>query len=352
MQLALAGVRAAIAEPGCVLICGEPGTGRETVARAIHWAANGHAALPEELLCSRPQSDALDVPAAFLVADCTKRDIESLLFGRNAAANGHDSLEITSTDGLLHRARGGTLFLRAAQDIPARLQNRLARVLRDGEMWLDDAGASRMVAVDARLIACVDSSQAGDVELLEPELKKRLAVHRIDLPPLRHRKEDLPGLVRLLVADLCDAQHLPATTVSSQAVSLLCALPWRGNFSELRGLLQTLVANLPGRMIRVADVLTHVRLDGGDVSFSTSGTLKEARERFERDYVAAVLRQHHGRMAQAARVLGMQRPNLYRKVRQLAVGRKAALSDGLPSRAIRSTAANPVNVEEDSMEIR
>jgi len=97
--------------------------------------------------------------------------------------------------------------------------------------------------------------------------------------------------------------------------------------------------SLTGRMIRVADVLTHVRLDGSDVSFSTSGTLKEARERFERDYVAAVLRQHHGRMAQAARVLGMQRPNLYRKVRQLAVARKGV-------------SPHSVNVEEDSMEIR
>jgi len=351
VRRALAGVRTAIAEPGCVLICGEPGTGRETVARAIHRATNGDTTSPEELLHSRAD---VDEPAApFFVADCAAtRDIEHFLFGRCAAAGIHDSLEISSTDGLLHRARGGTLFLRGVQDIPGRIQNRLARVLRDGEVWLDDGGASRLVAVEARIIASVDSLQAGDGELLEQELKKRLAVHRIDLPPLRHRKEDLPGLVRLLVADVCDAQQMPQTTVSSQAISLLCALPWRGNFTELRGLLQTLVADLPGRMIRVADVLTHVRLDGGDVSFSTSGTLKEARERFERDYVAAVLRQHHGRMAQAARVLGMQRPNLYRKVRQLAVVRKGVSAEAPPSRTVRNTISRPVNVDKDSMEIR
>ena len=336
VQLALVGVRAAIAEPGCALICGEPSTGRETVARAIHRATNGDPTPPEELLQNRP--DAVDLPAPFLVADCaTQRDIESFLFGRCTAASSHDSLEITATDGLLYRARGGTLFLRAVQDIPGRIQNRLARVLRDGEMWLDDGGSSRLVAVEARVIASVDSSREG--ELLEPELKKRLAVHRIELPPLRRRREDLPGLVRLLVAEICDARQMPAKTVSSQAISLLSALPWRGNFTELRGLLQTLVAT-PGRMIRVADVLTHVRLDGGDVSFSTTGTLKQARERFERDYVAAVLRQHHGRMAQAARVLGMQRPNLYRKVRQLAVARKG------------TTPPHPVDVEEDSLEIQ
>jgi two-component system nitrogen regulation response regulator NtrX len=337
VQRALIGVRAAIAQPGCVLICGEPGTGRETVARAIHRAANGDTTSPEELL--HGQADSVDSAAPFVVADCaTTRDIEHFLFGRCAAASSHDSLEIASTDGLLYRARGGTLFLRGVQDIPGRIQHRLARVLRDGEVWLDDEGASRLVAVEARVIASVDLSREG--ELLEPELKKRLAVHRIELPALRHRRQDLAGLVRLLVADICDMRQIPAKTVSSQAISLLCALPWRGNFTELRGLLQTLVANLPGRMIRVADVLTHVRLDGGDVSFSTSGTLKEARERFERDYVAAVLRQHHGRMAQAARVLGMQRPNLYRKVRQLAVARKG------------NTPSPLVNVEEDGLEIQ
>ena len=279
MQRALVGVRAAIAEPGCVLICGEPGTGRETVARAIHRATNGDPASPEELLHSQTDTE---VSAPFLVADCgTKREIESLLFGCCGAVSDHDSLEITSTDGLLYRARGGTLFLRAVQDIPARVQNRLARVLRDGEVWLEDGVSSRLVAVETRVIASVDSSKAAEDELLVPELKKRLAVHRIELPPLRQRREDLPGSVRLLVAEICGMQQTPPKAVSSQAISLLCALPWRGNFTELRALLQALVANLPGRMIRVADVLTHVRLDGGDVSFSTSGTLKEAREHFE-----------------------------------------------------------------------
>jgi DNA-binding NtrC family response regulator len=344
VQLALGGIRAAIAGPGCVLICGEPGTGRESVARAIHRATNGDPTLPEDLLHRR--RDEIDLPAPFLVADCaTERDIESLLFGRCAAVSGHDSLEVTSTDGLLYRARGGTLFLRAAQDIPGRVQNRLARVLRDAELWLDDGAASRLVAVEARVIASVDSSQACEGELLVAELKKRLAVHRIEMPPLRLRREDLPGLVRLIMADICDLQQMPVKAVSSQAISLLCALPWRGNFTELRVLLQTLVTNLPGRMIRVADVLTSVRLDGGDVSFSTGGTLKEARERFERDYVAAVIRQHHGRMAQAARVLGMQRTNLYRKVRHLAVIKT-------PPRTASNTSARRVNVDEDSMEIR
>ena len=254
--------------------------------------------------------------------------MEALLFGRCTPSNSHDSLESVSTDGLLYRARHGTLFLRTVHDIPGRIQNRLARVLRDGEVWLDDGESSRVVAIEARVIASVDAALAGGDDLLLPELKKRLAVHRIELPPLRRRREDVPGFVRRLVAEICGLQQMPVKAVSSQAISLLSALPWRGNLTELRALLQTLVAHVPGRTICVPDVLAHVRLDTGDVVFPTTGTLKEARELFERDYVTAVLKQHQGRMAQAARVLGMRRGNLYRKVRQLAVSRAEILVDG------------------------
>ena len=216
------------------------------------------------------------------------------------------------------------------------------------------------------MIASVDAL-AGEDDLLRPELKKRLAVHRIELPPLRRRREDIPGFVRRLVVEICWLQQIPVKAVSSQAISLLSALPWHGNLTELRALLRTLVANVAGRRIRVPDVLAHVRLDAG-VIFSTSGTLKEAREVFERDYVAAVLKQHQGRMAQAARVLGMQRGNLYRKVRQLAVTRHSVVpripgssrkvpyvpeilvAGTLPGTAGRT--GRSLNADEDSMEIQ
>jgi two-component system nitrogen regulation response regulator NtrX len=110
--------------------------------------------------------------------------------------------------------------------------------------------------------------------------------------------------------------------MSKQAAALLCALPWRGNFVELTGLLRVLVMKVPDRLIRLSDVLANVRLDGSAVTFQGRGTLKEARERFEREYVAAVLELHRGRMAEAARALGIQRTNLYRKIRQLSVQRK------------------------------
>lgn len=333
MQLALRAAREAVSVPGGVLLCGEVGTGRETLARAIHQAATGPRDVPLEQLFQTPPSS-LGSLLPFVVADCAAAfGLESLLFGR-AETPGGDGLERASTEGLIVRARGGTLFLRSVQEMPTRVQSRLARVLRNGEVLLEDKGASRVVAVGWRVMASIDSSPAAEADPLVPELGKRLATYRIELPALRRRREDFPALVRLLLAELCDSQRLPVKSASLQAISLLRALPWWGNLNELRALLQTLVLTVSGRTIRMADVLASVQLGGKDVTLSTGGTLKEARERFERDYVAAVLEQHEGRMADAAKALGIQRANLYRKVRQLGVRRKAlALRTRVPPRS-------------------
>ena len=101
-------------------------------------------------------------------------------------------------------------------------------------------------------------------------------------------------------------------------MTLLGALPWPGNLPELRGLVERLAVILPGGVVRLEDLLAHVSLTGSERQGPPQGvTLREARERFERDYIAATLRTHRGRMADAARALGMQPTNLYRKVRAL-----------------------------------
>lgn len=115
---------------------------------------------------------------------------------------------------------------------------------------------------------------------------------------------------------------MPRKRITKQAMALLRALPWRGNILELRSLLRTVALAASGEVIRLNDVLVQVQLDGTTNTFVHGGSLREARERFEREYVAFVLDQHHGRMADAAKTLGIQRTNLYRKVRQLAVRRK------------------------------
>jgi DNA-binding NtrC family response regulator len=321
MQPALQGLEAAVAGTGGVLICGERGTGRAAMARAIHQGtASGVKGSLEDLL--RESMRPLDVGRPFVSLNCSAgSEVEEMLFG--TLRNGQEGLDFISSGSRLRRAFGGTLLLRSVHELPGRVQVRLARVFRDAEVWVhSESGASTVERVNARLMASIDAGDPWSDERVTPELQRRLEGHRIKLPPLRERREDIPGLIRILLCDLCRSLKVQVKSVSAQAVELLCALPWRGNFTELRGLLHALVMKVPDRLIRLNDILANIRLDGNALSFHGGGTLKEARERFEHDYVEAVLELHRGRMPEAARALGIQRTNLYRKIRQLAVHRK------------------------------
>jgi two-component system nitrogen regulation response regulator NtrX len=297
--------RAATMRAG-VMISGEDGTGRQVVARAIH------AAQPR--------------PGPFVCVDCAALEGERLdaeLFGasssgRSADGSGGD-LERIDRGSRLHESCGGTLYLQNVADASTRVQARLARVLRDREAILSEGGESIMV--DVRPMAGVDPSIDLAIEdgRLRDDLFRRLSVIRIDVPPLRSRREDLPALANYLVREVCAALGVAPKTLSRPALALLAALPWRGNALELRSLIDMVVRDLGAtRTIGVEDVLAHVRLNGGAVT-EVGGTLRQARARFERDYITAVLEQHHGRISEAAKALGIQRTNLYRKLRALRV---------------------------------
>jgi DNA-binding NtrC family response regulator len=324
MQDAIRGLASAIGGNGGVLLCGEPGSGRELFARAIHHAAGSSHPIGklEELLRRSMRETPNGRP--FVTIDCADRDgLEQRLFGMGRYPDSQPAdVERIEEGSALHTGIGGTLVLRQLTEMPVRMQARLARIFRDGEVIVRRRGGSDTVAtIGLRPIA---TTEGDDGDALVPDLHKRLSQAVIAVPPLRARREDIPGLVRCLVTDLCAAAGVDSKTPSRQAIELLAALPWRGNIHELEALLRALVGKVPGRRIRLADVLAHVRLDGQPSTSSYSGTLREARERFERDYVAAVLDQHRGRMAEAARSLGLQRTNLYRKVRQLSVRRRPA----------------------------
>lgn len=289
-----------------ILICGERGTGREMIARAIH----SHDPNPD---------------APFVKVDCsgpTPEDIELQLFGvlTKRGANlppERRSLERIGERCRLREADGGILFLENVVDLPARVQARLVRVLRDREVFVGDATEGE--TLDVRAIAAVDTSIDAAMEegRLRPDLYERLALIRLDVPALRQRKEDIPVLATHFLKELCKANGKPIKTLTRPALTLLAALPWRGNAPELRSLLERLLLLVPQGLIRLEDVLAHTQLEG---SLSPSGfdaTLRQARARFERDYIAAVLQHQHGRIAEAARVLGIQRTNLYRKMRRL-----------------------------------
>lgn len=323
MQEVLKEVEQAIARDGGVLLRGEAGTGRDALAHAIHIASDADFGGSVEGLL-RPSLPDRPKGRPFVAIDCaTARNLEGRLFGTPdlAGANGHRGLDRIAEGCAVHEALDGTLFLKQITEMPGRLQIRLARLLRDREAWVDaKAGASAIAPIALRPIATIEPA-AGDERML-PDLRKRLAQTTIDVPMLRNRREDIPALVRCILVEVCVALEIPAKIASSQAMELLAALPWRGNLPELRDVLRALAIRTSGRLIRQSDVLSTVRLDGGPAPFVGVASLKRAREQFEREYVASVLEQHHGRMAAAAKALGLQRANLYRKLRQLAVDRR------------------------------
>jgi two-component system, NtrC family, nitrogen regulation response regulator NtrX len=320
MREVMTQVARASALRGGVLIRGEEGTGRQVAARVIHGSQHG-------MLPPGPQGQAAAPSGAFVMIDCGAFDSVSLdvhLFGEATHSPNSDplphGLEHVSVQSQLYAALNGTLYMQNVADASTRVQAKLARVLRDREAILVESGAA--IPFDVRPMAGVelgidDAVQEGRVR---EDLFRRLSVIRIDMPPLRHRREDIPALANYFLRDVCASLRVPPKAVSRPALSLISALPWRGNGIELRTLIESVVAGLPGgRGIGLEDVLAHVRLDGDSVVFSNGGTLRQARARFERDYIAAVLEQHHGRISDAARALGIQRTNLYRKIRSLRV---------------------------------
>ena len=203
-----------------------------------------------------------------------------------------------------------------------RVQARLARLLRDREAILTETGGA--IPFDVRPVAGVGPGFDMAVEdgRVREDLVRRLSVIRVEMPALRNRREDIPALANCFLREKCASLRLPPKTLSRSALSLLSALPWRGNAEELRRLLDSIVTGMQGgRGIALDDVLAHVKLDGGAALFTTGVTLKQARSRFEKEYIATVLDQHHGRVGDAARALGIQRTNLYRKMRSLKVAR-------------------------------
>jgi len=151
------------------------------------------------------------------------------------------------------------------------------------------------------------------------DLYRRLSSTRIDLPPLRDRAEDVPALATRLLDDICDAHGVARRSFTQAALALMGALTWPGNVGELRTALERVVTDAREDMLQIEHLLPALQLRRAPAPFAPAGNLREARLRFERDYIAAVLQHHGWRMADAAQALGIQRPNLYRKARQLGI---------------------------------
>jgi DNA-binding NtrC family response regulator len=271
-----------------VLLAAEPGLDTEAIAHAIHRGSARRA-------------------GPFIVQSCaalSAPELERALFGPpNRATADLDSIAPASA---LFRARGGVLFLSDLGELPAALQRRLARILRDGEVRM--VRRSAPAALDVRVVA--STTNRLDPGLRE-DLLRRLPVV-IDVPSLRQRRDDVPVIAEAMLAA---QDHRRRFTPA--ALTVLAALPWRRNTAELAGLVARLTSTGGTAVIRQEDVLAEVQLDRTPTR--PTGKLRDARREFEREFIAAVLRDHSWQMREAARALGIERANLYRKARQLGI---------------------------------
>jgi two-component system response regulator HydG len=267
-----------------VLIGGETGTGKEIVARALH-ANSARAARPF-----------VAVNVAALAAEL----LESELFGHGKGAfTGADGARA----GLFEAADGGTLFLDELGEMPAPLQAKLLRALQDGE--IRRVGETRTFAVDVRVISAThrdlrERVAAGD---FREDLYYRLAVLELRVPPLRERRADVLPLARRLLDEHAD----PAVRLAPSAEAALLAHAWPGNVRELENAIRHGAALARAGVVEAAD-LPELR---GRPAAAPLATLADV----ERDHIRRVLDACGGSQTEAARVLGIARNTLWRKLR-------------------------------------
>ena len=282
---------------GRVLIYGENGTGKELVARSVHSMSRRStgpfvevncAAIPEEL-------------------------IESELFGYTKGAF---TGAVNDRRGKFEVADGGTLFLDEVGDMSLKTQAKVLRVLQ--EQVVERLGSDGGVAVDVRVLAATNKDLPSAISkgLFRDDLFFRLNVIPISVPPLRFRSQDIPDLANHFLQEFAREYGHRVKTVDPQALTILRTHGWPGNVRELRNVLERLAIMVPGEKIGADDLGF---LSEGDVSPSdveeSSVPLSQARERFERDYIVRALVREKGNISKVARVLRLERSNLYRKMR-------------------------------------
>ena len=293
---------------GRVLIYGENGTGKELVARNIH------------ALSRRRTGPFVEVNCAAIPEEL----IESELFGH---VRGAFTGAVADRRGKFELAHGGTIFLDEIGDMSLKTQAKVLRVLQ--EQVMEPVGGSNRIRVDARVLAATNKDLTAAIRAgqFREDLYFRLNVVPIFVPPLRERQDDVPLLADHFMAMLAREYGRRAKTFDPGAVAALKDYGWPGNVRELRNVVERLIIMVPGDAITVRDLsflegdLTTQRVPERSAAVTP---LHEARDRFERDYILRVLAANDGNMSRTAEVLGVERSNLYKKMRGFGVSPRRA----------------------------
>jgi two-component system nitrogen regulation response regulator GlnG len=299
-----------------VLITGESGTGKELVAQALH----DHS----------PRSKKTFV--ALNTAAIASELLESELFGHEKGAfTGADARRI----GRFEQADGGTLFLDEIGDMSPALQTRLLRVLAESEFYR--VGGQVPIKVDVRVIAATnqDLARAVKEKLFREDLYHRLNVIRINTPPLRQRREDIPLLISHYLAEAADEIGTPAKAIDPEALDALQGFGWPGNVRQLVNATRRLTVTAPGRIITAQDIpdelggsetpqraakeWTRTLASWAETQLTKSDTplLDAALPEFEKTLIEIAMSQTNGHRQEAAKLLGWGRNTLARKMKAL-----------------------------------
>ena len=280
-----------------VLIEGETGTGKELVARAIHRSSHRK-----------------DMP--FVAVNCaglTESLVASQLFGHKRGAF---TGAVSDQTGLFEAAEGGTLFLDEIGDIPLAVQTSLLRVLQEREVTR--LGEAKLRKINVRVIAATHHHLASDVESgqFRADLLYRIRVGRILLPALRTRREDIPLLATFFLGQCRATTGRPVNMISHEALRLLMAHDWPGNVRELQHAIEFAVIRSRGHTLQPHDFPPEV-LDQPDLPRITRG--KNAPVSDQDNSIFAALEKTGGNRSAAARLLGISRVTLYRRLSSLGI---------------------------------
>jgi len=291
-----------------VLITGENGTGKELVARALH------------RLSPRADRPFVEVNCAAIPSEL----IESELFGH---VKGSFTGAVTDRAGKFEQANGGTLFLDEIGDMSLAAQAKVLRALQEG--IITRVGGERPIRVDVRVIAATNKDVQREIEAgrFREDLYFRLNVVPIRVPPLRERREDIPMLVRHFVRTAVEEQQLPPRDFSGEAIARLAAMDWPGNVRELRNTVERLLILARGNEVTAGDIdrlVGPAPAAGLPTDLVAARTFSEFKERAERAFIIAKLREHDWNVSETARAIDMPRSNLYKKIEKYRLVREEA----------------------------
>jgi Nif-specific regulatory protein len=302
IQLVLQQVRNFGKSDANVLITGETGTGKELVARAVHY-----------------HSTRMDGP--FLGVNCTaipENLVESEFFGIEAGT----ATGVKKRTGWFEQAHGGTLFIDEVGDMPAASQAKLLRVLQ--ERTLRRVGGDREIAVNVRVIAATNKNLQEEISAgrFREDLYYRLAVLELRIPPLRERREDLALLAQHFLRIFENRLHRQTAGFSSEVLQILESYDWPGNVRELENEIERLITLAEAGQRLEAEQLSPklARQRGKSAVRPLVAThLREAVDQLEREMIVAALAKHHNNKSRVARTLGLSRLGLQHKMERLGI---------------------------------